>query len=101
MTYDHELILILKAFAADENGIERPTETRTAVLCNKKSATRSERAAAGIRDINPAYVFTVKTFEYNGAQQVEFEGKKYDVYDTYEISIEEIELKTRATIGGN
>lgn len=100
MTYDHELTLISLTYTADKNGVERPAESRTTILCNKKSAGGSEREVAGIRDINPAYVFTVKQYEYDGQQQVEFVGAKYDVYDTYEIGTEEIELKTRATIGG-
>lgn len=106
MTYDHELTLISEEYDYTKPD-PGPYVTKKTVLANKKSATRSERSAAAIRDIHPAYVFTISKWDYDRESVVEFtddwgETVKYEVYDTYDLDdTDEIELKTRATIGGN
>jgi len=92
VTYDYELTLIGQTFEEDEIGNQIPVETRTPILCGKKSAGRAEfynAAAAGLR---PEPVFVVHAYEYNGERIVEFEGLRYRVIRTYAVDFEELEL---------
>ncbi|MCY8180895.1 MULTISPECIES: phage head closure protein [Bacillus] len=98
-TYDHELTLIQQDFDSDEIGNQIPTETRTTVLCSKKSVTRTEFYNAANSGAKPVLVFTVHSYEYNDQQKVEFEGRPYSVIRTYENDFEEIELTCERVIG--
>ncbi|MDO3680563.1 phage head closure protein [Paenibacillus ehimensis] len=99
MTYDYEVTLIGQTFEEDEIGNQIPVETKMAILCDKKSASRSEfynAAAAGLR---PEFVLVVHAYEYSGEQVVEFEGSRYRVIRTYATGFEELELTCERVIG--
>lgn len=92
MTYDNELTLIKLEFIEDEIGNQTPTQTRKIVLCNVKSVGRNEFYNAATAGLRPSIVFVMHGYEYNGEQQVEFEGVRYNVIRTYSTDFEEIEL---------
>ncbi|WP_374717115.1 phage head closure protein [Geobacillus thermodenitrificans] len=92
MTYDNELTLIKQEFIEDEIGNQTPIETRKTVLCNVKSVGRNEFYSAATAGLRPSIVFVMHGYEYNGEQQVEFEGVRYNVIRTYSTDFEEIEL---------
>lgn len=106
MTYDNEIILIELRYE-DENGepyldaIGNNVAKKTQVtrLCNVAAASRSEFFNAATDSTKPAYVFTMHTYEYGNQERVEFNGKAYEVYRTYGVGVEEIELHVRAAIG--
>lgn len=106
MTYDNEITLIELSYE-DENGEPYldpvgnniAVETSAKYLCNVKSASASEFYNAATDDIKPEYVFTMHQYEYSGQQQVEFKGNAFEVYRTYEVGIEEIELHVKAAVG--
>ncbi|ACJ33048.1 phage head closure protein [Anoxybacillus flavithermus] len=92
MTYDYELVLISQAFIEDEIGNRIPTETRKTVLCNVKSVGRNEFYSAATAGLKPSIVFVIHGYEYDGEQEVEFEGARYRVIRTYSTDFEEIEI---------
>ena len=92
MTYDSELTLIKLEFIEDEIGNQTPIETRKTVLCNVKSVGRNEFYSAATAGLRPSIVFVMHGYEYNGEQQVEFEGVRYKVIRTYSTNFEEVEL---------
>ncbi|MFN2746967.1 phage head closure protein [Bacillus sp. z60-18] len=98
-TYDHEITLIQQDFDEDEIGNQIPTETRTTVLCAKKSVTRNEFYNASNSGMKPSLVFIVHGYEYRKEQKVEFEGIEYNVIRTYETDFEEVELLCERVIG--
>ncbi|KLR75274.1 phage head-tail adaptor [Geobacillus sp. T6] len=92
MTYDHELVLIAQEFVEDEIGNQIAQETRKTVLCNVKSVSRSEFYSAATAGLKPSIVFVIHGYEYDGEQEVEFEGARYRVIRTYSTDFEEVEL---------
>lgn len=99
MTYDNELVLIAQEFIEDEIGNQIPIETRKTVLCNVKSVGRNEFYSAATAGLRPSIVFVMHRYEYNGEQQVEFEGVRYNVIRTYQKDIEEMELIVEKVVG--
>ena len=77
------LKLITIAQTQDDYGVWRETETATEVFCEVGSVTRTEFFEAGRSGLNPAYVFTIFGDDYNGAEVIEYGGKRYGVYRTY------------------
>jgi len=92
MTYDYELILIKQSYQEDEWGNQVPVETRKPVLCNIKSIGRNEFYNAAMTGLKPSIIFVIHGYEYEGEQEVEFEGEIYKVIRTYATGFEEIEL---------
>ncbi|WP_089610086.1 phage head closure protein [Dehalobacterium formicoaceticum] len=93
MTYDYELTLINQTYQqSDSVGNQIPDETKTTVLCDVKSAGRSEFYNAAVVNFKPEKVFIMHGYEYNGERLVEFEGVRYHVIRTYQVDFEEIEL---------
>lgn len=76
--------LITQTFQKDSIGQEVPTETQKNVIGYKTSISGSEINEAGQRGIMPDCRVEVWTSEYNGAEIVELENKRYTVYRTYE-----------------
>lgn len=100
MPYDYELVLINQTFTKDEIGNQVPTENRTTILCDKKSAGRNEFYQAATAGLKPEIVFVIHAYEYNGEKVVEFEGKRYNVIRTYQVDFEELELTVERMVGG-
>ena len=92
MTYDHELTLISQTVKEDEIGNQIPVETETVVLCGLKSVGRNEFYSAAVTGLKPELVFVIHGYEYNGEQEVKFEGNRYRVIRTYLTDFEEVEL---------
>lgn len=92
MTFDHELALISQTITEDEIGNQIPVETRKTILCKVKSVGRSEFYGAATAGLRPERVFVIHGYEYEGEQEVEFQGERYRVVRTYSVSFEETEL---------
>ena len=60
------------------------TPTVREVFAKVKSISRSEFFNAGRQGLNPDLQFTVFTGDYNGETIIEYNGKTYAVYRTYE-----------------
>lgn len=101
MTYDHLITLIKVEYGddTDENGVEISNRIPTPVLCNKKSVSSSVFYSAKQEGLRPSYVFTINKYEYDGQQEIEYEGKCYRVMRTYEAGYEEIELTVGEVVG--
>ncbi|OIJ17098.1 phage head-tail adapter protein [Anaerobacillus alkalilacustris] len=83
MTFDHELTLISKSYTTNSMGDTIQEETETFILCDVKSVTRSEHYSAAAHGLRPELVFEVNKFEYAGQDEVEFEGRRYNVTRTF------------------
>jgi len=93
MTRDIELTLITPVMAADAYGIpQESTPKRRTVMARVDSITRSEFFDAGRNGLNPEYKFTMFLYDYEGEKIVEYNGRQYTVYRTYEGRSDTIEL---------
>lgn len=98
-TYDHELTLIKNTTSYDELGNPIKNEERTSVLCDVQSIGQREFYEASNHGLKPSKTFIIHSFEYNGANIVEFEGERYKIIRTYETDDGELELTCEKVIG--
>lgn len=84
--------LISITTAYNENGVPIPTETRTEVFVNVKSATRSEFYSALQAGMTISKVFTMMLCDYDGQKIIEYDNKKYNITRTYSKDNELLEL---------
>ncbi|ONK21226.1 hypothetical protein BLX87_23145 [Bacillus sp. VT-16-64] len=71
----------------DDDGFENSTPTPgdpRKVYANKKSVRSEEFHAAKQKGVTLSYMFEVRTLEYEGEEQLKYNGKDYTVYRTYD-----------------
>ena len=95
------LKLFTTTYTNDKYGVPKPVNEAVEVFCERKSVTRSEFFNAGRNGLNPEYVFTVFKGDYNGETVLEYDGKTYSVYRTYETDDDYIELYVQRKGGTN
>lgn len=76
-------------------------ETARQVFCSVQSVTASEFFEAGRNGLNPEYRFTVFFGDYNGEKIVEYKGKRYGVYRTYQAKTDTLEIYVERKGGTN
>ena len=95
------ITLISQEKIQDENGVWRTIENARSVFCSVNSVTRDEFFEAGRNGLNPDYRFTVFGPDYDGQKVVEYKGKRYGVYRTYQARTDELELYVERKGGTN
>lgn len=95
------ITLIAETSAQDENGVWRTTEERRDVFCNASSVTQTEFFEGGRNGLNPEYRFTMFFADYNDEKVIEYNGKRYGVYRTYQARTDELELYVERKGGTN
>jgi SPP1 family predicted phage head-tail adaptor len=80
---DAVITLISNSYTVDDYGVRRPVSTSREVFCRIGSITRSEFYAAGRNGLNPDFMFTVFSADYDGEAVCEYDGKRYSIYRTY------------------
>ena len=81
---DTVIKLITETYTKDDSGVPRKTEAAAEVFAQKKSVTRSEFFGGGRNGLNPECEFDVFKGDYDGQRTIEYEGKRYGVYRTFE-----------------
>lgn len=84
--------LISRTVTYDE--LNQPTETDTAreVVVEVRSVTQSEYFAGRQGGLAPDLAFLLSVFDYQGEKVIEYDGKKYAIYRTYEADDNYVEL---------
>lgn len=82
---DDELNLITESFQLDDYGVRRKTESKTAVFCKVSDVTRAEFFGGGRSGLNPSKTFTIFAADYNDAEIVEHDNKRYAIYRTFHV----------------
>ena len=95
------LFLLSTTYTPNKYGVPVATATKTEVLCERHSVTRSEFFEAGRNGFNPSYVFTVFKGDYQGELICEYDGLTYSIYRTYETDDDYIELYVERKAGTN
>ena len=86
------IYLISEVFAPNAIGVPEPTESRRKVYAQHQSVTADEWFDGGRNGLNPEMRFLMFKPEYKGEQVIEFKGKRYAVYRTYEARNDILEL---------
>lgn len=85
----------------DENGVWKTTPGTRQVFCKVESVTRAEFFGGGRNGLNPEYVFTVFSGDYQGEDALIYEGRPYGIYRTYIAEGDYIELYAERKGGTN
>lgn len=93
--------LIATTYTRDENGVQQRTETARTVYAAVESVTASEFFEGGRNGLKPEYRFTMFKYDYTGEPIVQYEGRRYAVYRTYNGRNDTIELYTEEKGGTN
>ena len=101
MDRSQQINLISESRTQDDYGVWRVSETSRTVFCQVNSVTRSEFFDAGRNGLNPEYMFTMFSPDYEGERTVEYNGLRYTVYRTYHARTDEIELYVQREGGSN
>lgn len=96
---DGVIKLIKKSITADELGYPVTTETARETFCRVESVTRSEYFQAGKAGLAPAHVFSVAAVEYEGEDELEYEGQRFGIYRTFRNGLDNMELYTEYKSG--
>lgn len=93
--------LVATTYTRDERGVRRAVESSRQVFCDVSSVTASEFFDGGRAGLNPEYRFTIFFADYAGEQIVEYQGRRYGVYRTYQAKTDELELYVERKGGTN
>lgn len=84
--------LITQVMATDELGFPIASETFYETFAKIRSITQTEFFSAGKNGITPNYSFVINDVEYQGQRVLEYDGKRYGIYRTYQPNNDTIEL---------
>lgn len=76
--------LITQTYTRDDIGQLIPVDHTKSVIGIRRDVSGTEISEAGQRGIQASFVVDVWSVEYNGAEIVEINGLRYDVYRVYE-----------------
>ena len=89
---DTVIRLITQTLTTDELGFPTASETSYETFAQVRSVTQSEFFNAGKNGITPDYSFVINGAEYQGQRLLEYEGKRYGIYRTYQPNNDTVEL---------
>lgn len=91
---DRSCVIYLISTTETQNsyGVWTASETSKQVFAQVDSVSRAEFFDAGRAGLNPEYRFTMFFGDYSGEDTVEYEGKVYGIYRTYQPRTDIIEL---------
>lgn len=100
---DKSSVIYLIAYerTQDELGRWQKEKTSRKVYCQVDSVTRSEFFDAGRNGLNPEFRFTMLRFDYHNEAELEYNGKTYAIYRTYERRNDYVELYVERKGGTN
>lgn len=84
--------LISQTLTTDELGYPIASETFYETFAKVRSVTQTEFFSAGKNGITPDFSFVVNDAEYQGQRLLEYEGKRYGIYRTYQPNNDTVEL---------
>lgn len=87
-----KIALITSEYKQDVIGQWIEEVTKTEIYAIVESVTMSEFYQAGMQGMKPEYKMTIWLPEYNGAENLEYNGKTYSIYRTYRRADGRIEL---------
>lgn len=82
---DDVIKLVAKEYVKNLYGVPIESRTYREIFCQIHSITRQEFFDAGRNGLNPAFMFTTAAVNYNGESLLEYQGKTYSIYRTYQV----------------
>ena len=93
--------LIKTTYTKDAYGVSKASETAREVMAQLDSVTASEFFEGGRNGLNPEYRFRIFLYDYDDEKIIEYNGKRYAVYRTYEARNDRLDLYAERKGGTN
>lgn len=93
--------LVSYSLSQDAYGVWQKTKTARDVFCAVDSVTRDEFFEGGRNGFNPQFRMTMFAPDYQGEEEVEYNGVSYGVYRTYRANTDLLELYVEKKGGVN
>ena len=92
--------LISYTSAQDTDGVWRDNvKTEKEVFCQVTSVTRAEFFAGGQNGLKPEYCFILFFGDYDGQNELEYNGVTYSIYRSYYGRNDDVELYAEKKVG--
>lgn len=106
MLWRDTIDLVSVTYQQDDNGEWVADETKRQVMADKQSVRQSEFYQAAMAGLRPEIMFLIRSVEYQGEQQLEYDSRRYNIIRTYDKDGEFTELvcerlPERETEGGS
>lgn len=75
--------LVSKEWIQDAYGVQREIPSERKIYVQVDSVTSAEFFEGGRNGLNPELRFTTVRFDYNGEEEIKYDGKYYRIYRTY------------------
>lgn len=86
------IYLVKETYTEDSYGVLQPTTTKRTVYANVNSVSASEWFEGGRNGLNPEYRMIMFAPDYQGEEIVEYNGRQYAIYRTYQARTDVLEL---------
>lgn len=90
--------LIKNEYIQDEYGREQPSTTSTEVFVSEIYYSEATRFDTGVDANKPDLKLMIRRYEYNGEQEMEYKGKKYQVIRIFSNGYEDLEVELKSVI---
>ena len=92
MDMSYPIYLITEFRQEDEYGVAHAIKSKRMVYANVKSVGQREFYEGGRAGLNPEFVMTMFAYDYASEQTLEYMGRTFDIYRTYQKGPDEVEL---------
>ena len=101
MNQVEKISLLDKRFTYSDIGVPQVSVAKTDVLAFRFSVGQTEFFNAGQQGLKPTGVFAVRSTEYEGQEELEFNGEVFSIYRSYNRTDGRTELYTSKRKGAN
>ena len=99
MNWRDTVNLITKTETVNDMGNVIVTTTPKEVFCNRKSVRMNEFYQAHGHGLKAELMLEIRTHDYNAEDELQFDGKNYDIIRTYDRNGEILELICKRKAG--
>lgn len=92
MDRSYPIYLVTEVMQEDKFGVLTPILSKRLVYANVSSVTQREFFDGGRSGLNPEFRMTMFAFDYAGESTLEYMGRMFDIYRTYQGSNDTVEL---------
>lgn len=92
MELDDICFLVSREITKNEYLQEVTKDVLKQVFCKRGNISRSEFFNGGRQGKKPEFMLTIAKMDYDKEDEIEYQGKRYAVYRTYEIDLDYIEV---------
>lgn len=97
--FDAVISLISKTCTQNAVGANVVTESKREVFCNVSSVGRSEFYQAMQAGHGLSYVFTTHPINYEGEEELEYNGERYGITRTYQSGLDSLDIYAGTKVG--